>query len=115
MRRIGLVILASSLALAPLAAEAQQASKIWRIGVLTGLSPDASRWAPFREGLREFGYFEGKNIALEWRSSHGRSERFTDLAGELVRLNVDIIIAPDNPAIAAAQKATRTIPIVMIV
>ncbi len=51
---------------------------------------------------------------LVWRPSHGRTERYTDLAGELVRLKVDVIIAPDNPTIAAAQKATKTIPIVMI-
>jgi hypothetical protein len=101
-RRAFITVVGGRILAAPLAVEAQQAGKIWRIGVLTGLSPDAPRWTPFREGLREFGYVEGKNIAVEWRSSHGRTERFTDLADELVRLKVDVIVAPDNPAIAAS-------------
>ena len=94
--------------------EAQQAGKIWRIGVLAGLDPGGPRWAPFREGLRGLGYVEGQNIVLESRSSGGRAERFPDFAAELVRLKVDVIVAGDNPAIAAAQEATRTIPIVMV-
>ncbi len=68
---------------------------------------------PFHEELRELGYVEGRNIVLEWRYSGGRAERFADLAAELVRLKVDLIVAGDNPAIAAAQRATQTIPIVM--
>ena len=99
---------------APLAVEAQT-GKVWRIGVLTGSTAQSSpRWVPFREALREFGYVDGQNIALEWRSSGFRAERFPDLAAELVRLKVDVIVAGDNPAIAAAQKATRTVPIVMV-
>ncbi len=97
---------------APFATTAQQAEKVWRIGVLA--TQPGPRWAPFRERLRELGYVEGQNIAIEWRSSGGRSERYPDLAAELVRLKVDVITAGDNPAIAAAQKATRTIPIVMV-
>ena len=99
---------------APPAVEAQ-AGKVWRIGVLTGApTGESPRWAPFREALREFGYVEGQNIALEWRPSGGKAERFPDLAAELVRLKVDVIVADGNPAIAAAQRATRTIPIVMV-
>jgi putative ABC transport system substrate-binding protein len=102
--------LSASLLAAPVA---QSAWRVWRVGVLSGLSPDAPRWIPFREGLREFGYIEGKNIAFEWRSSRGQAQRFGGLASELVRLKVDVIVASDNAAIAAAQQATRQIPIVM--
>ena len=99
----------------PLAVEAQPAGKVWRIGVLFGIAgPESPRAAPFREGLRELGYVEGQNIAFEWRLSGGQAERFPDLAAELVRLKVDVIVAGDNPAIAAAQRATSTIPIVMV-
>ena len=97
----------------PVVIDAQPENKIWRIGYLTGLPRDSPRAVPFLEGLRELGYIEGRNILLEWRYSGGRAERFPDLAAELVRLKVDVIVAGDNPAIAAAQRATRTIPIVM--
>src|SRR5882724_3390047 len=113
MRRIGLAVILSLLA-APLAGEAQPTEKVWRIGVLTGTAREAPRAAPFLEGLRGLGYVEGQNIFLEGRASGGRAERFSGLAAELVRLKVDVIVATDNPAIAAAQKATKTIPIVMV-
>jgi len=113
-RRAFIAMAAGSILSAPLAGEAQQAGKISQIGLLFNTPPDAPRLVPFREGLRELGYIEGKNIAFVWRPSHGRTERYTELAGELVRLKVDVIVAPDNPTIAAAQKATKTIPIVMI-
>ncbi|MSQ62981.1 MAG: hypothetical protein EXR33_03965 [Betaproteobacteria bacterium] len=85
-----------------------------RIGVLTSASPESDRGRALREGLREFGYVEGQNIAFEWRESGGRADRFPDFAAELVSLNVNVIVAADNPAIAAAQKATKTTPIVMV-
>jgi len=114
MRRIGLaVVLVLNIILEPFASEAQP-GKVWRIGVLSALPPEAPRWQPFHEGLRGLGYVEGRNIAFEWRSSGGRAERFPDLAAELARLKVDVIVAGDNPAITAAQKATKTIPIVMV-
>jgi putative ABC transport system substrate-binding protein len=81
---------------------------------MTSASPESDRGRALREGLREFGYVEGQNIAFEWRVSGGRAERFPDFAAELVGLKVDVIVAADNPAIAAAQKATRTTPIVMV-
>jgi len=109
-----IVSLVLSLLAAPLAATAQPGGKVWRIGVLTVLAPESPRWAPFHQGLRELGYVEGQNIAFEWRLSGGRPERFPALAAELVRLQVDVIVAGDNPAIAAAQQATSTIPIVMV-
>ena len=115
-RRTFLGMIAGGLLAAPLAAEAQKAGKVPRVGVLGVLSPEGS--APyasaFGEGLRALGYVEGQNVAIEWRHAHGNAERFPDLADELVRLRVDIIWAPNDPAIAAAQRATRTIPIVMM-
>src|SRR5262245_60138933 len=99
----------------PIAVESQQTGKVWRIGVLGGVAgPESARWATFRKMLRESGYMEGQNIAIEWRMSGGRAERFPDLAAELARLKVDVIVAADNPATAAAQRATKTIPIVMV-
>jgi len=102
-RRAFIAMAAGSILSAPLAGEAQQAGKISQIGLLFNTPPDAPRSVPFREGLRELGYIEGKNIAFVWRPSHGRTERYTELAGELVRLKVDVIVAPDNPTIAAAE------------
>jgi len=109
MRLIGLVILASSLTLASAAGEAQPSTTIPRIGLLA----DSTSWEPLRLGLRDLGYVEGKSFALEERSSQGRNERFSALASELVRLNVNIIVTWGTPATLAAKQATPTIPIVM--
>ena len=116
MRRIGLAVaLALSLGLAQLGAEAQQAGKVPRIGVLWGYSPsDVSRFAEaFRQGLASLGYVEGRNIVLQERWSEGKSDRLPSLAAELVRLNIDVIVAASTPAARAAQQATKTIPIVL--
>jgi putative ABC transport system substrate-binding protein len=102
-------VVAVLLLAAPLAAEAQPSATIPRIGLLA----DATSWEPLRLGLRDLGYVEGKSIALEERSSQGRHERFSDLASELVRLNVNIIVTWGTPATLAAKQATTTIPIVM--
>jgi len=109
MRLIGLVVLGFSL-LAPLAADAQPSTTVPRIGLL---APDATPWEPLRIGLRDLGYVEGKSIALEERNSEGRNERLSDLASELVRLNVNIIVTWGTPATLAAKQATTTIPIVI--
>jgi putative ABC transport system substrate-binding protein len=109
-----IVTLTLSLLAVPFASGAQPAGKVWRIGVLIGAPRETPRYAPFHQGLRELGYVEGQNLVLEWRSSGGQAERFPALAAELVRLQVDVIVAGDNPAIAAAQQATSTIPIVMV-
>jgi len=96
-------------------AEAQQVKKIPQIGVLSpGLSAAAAPILEgFRRGLRELGYTEGKNIAIEYRLAEGKVDRLPDLAAELVRLNVDVIVAAGGtPAILAAKNATSTIPIV---
>jgi putative tryptophan/tyrosine transport system substrate-binding protein len=96
-------------------AEAQQPGKIYRIGLL--ISASTAVTAPyieaFRQGLRELGYTEGKNIILEIRGGGAEPGRLSDLAAELVRMKVDIIVAGGNPAVRAAMKATSTIPIVM--
>ena len=96
-------------------AEAQQARKVPRIGYLTAtsLSPNVARIDAFRQGLRELGYVEGKNILIEWRSGEGKLERQGELAAELVRLKVDVIITSGPTITRAAKEATVTIPIVM--
>ncbi len=117
MRLIGLaVVLAVSLALAPLAPGAEQAGKVSRVGVL---SPFSSSFGPgpsfeaFRNTLRELGYVEGRNIALEYRWADGRYDRLPGLIGELIRLRVDVIFSAwSTPAALATEKATSTIPIV---
>jgi putative ABC transport system substrate-binding protein len=85
---------------------------VWRVGVLSpGLSPLGLLEA-FRQGLRDLGYVEGRNLAIEWRFAEGRNERLPDLAGELVGLKVHCIFAVNTPAALAAKSATGTIPIV---
>ncbi|MBM2803131.1 MAG: transporter substrate-binding protein [Deltaproteobacteria bacterium] len=96
-------------------AQAQQSTKIPRIGYLANVSPsvNAARTEAFRQGLRELGYVEGKNIVIEWRSSEGKADRLPGLAAELVRLKVDVIVTAGGGSTRAAKKATVTIPIVM--
>jgi len=96
-------------------AQAQQATKGPRIGYLSASSAAAlsSRIEAFRQGLRELGYVEGKNIVIEWRSAEGKLERLPDLAAELVRLKVDIIVTSGPVLTSAAKEATSTVPIVM--
>src|SRR2546422_4135591 len=115
MRRIGLVILAVSLVLAPLAVEGQKRT-IPRVGVISAVTREAQvPWADaFREGLRTLGYVDGGNVTVEWQYTDGRAERFAEAAAELVRLKVDVIVAANNPAVAAALAATKMTPIVMV-
>jgi putative ABC transport system substrate-binding protein len=96
-------------------AEAQQPKKVARIGYLAGSTPDAqsARIEAFRQGLRELGYVEGKNIVIEYRYAEGKLERLPALAAELVRLKVDVILTAGPPATRAIKEATVTIPIVM--
>ena len=108
--------LALSVLAAPLAAQAQQPAKVSRIGMLWAFSPEHPESRPlldrFRQALRELGYVEGRNIAIEGRSAEGRIERFPALAAELVRLKVDLIVAGSTSQALAAKRATSTIPIV---
>src|SRR6059058_2689661 len=96
-------------------AQAQQPSKIPRIGYLTAssLSAIADRAEAFRQGLRELGYVDRKNIVIEWKSAEGKVDRLPALAAELVRLKVDVILAAGPTVTRAAKDATSTIPIVM--
>ena len=96
-------------------AEAQQPKKIPRIGFLTGVSSptNSARHEAFRQGLRELGYVEGKNIVIEYRSAEGKFDRLPALAAELVRLKVDIIVTGGGATTRAGKAATTTIPIVM--
>jgi putative ABC transport system substrate-binding protein len=110
------VILAFALLASPLVAETQPRTRLGRIGVLTlstaSSGPDAEA---FRQGLREHGYVEGQSIAIEHRDAAGRADRLPALAGELVRLEVDVIVTQSNVAALAAKQATQTIPIVMAI
>ena len=96
-------------------AQAQQSTKIPRIGYLTGasLSANSARHEAFRQGLRELGYIEGKNIVIDWRSAEEKLDRLLAHAAELVRLKADIIVTGGSSPTRAAKEATTTIPIVM--
>jgi putative ABC transport system substrate-binding protein len=96
-------------------AEAQQPKKAPRIGFLSGSPPSSikARTEAFRQGLRDLGYVEGKNIVIEWRSAEGKRDRFPALAADLVRLKVDLIVTAGPLVTRAAKEATSTIPIVM--
>ncbi|TMA91467.1 MAG: hypothetical protein E6J74_22090 [Deltaproteobacteria bacterium] len=94
-------------------AEAQQPTKIPRIGYLGGATSNAARIEAFRQGLRELGYMEGKNLVIDWRYAEGKPDRERAIAAELVRLKVDVIVTVGSTATRAAKEATATIPIVM--
>jgi putative ABC transport system substrate-binding protein len=114
-RREFITLLGGAAVTLPLSARAQQSGRVYRIGVLE-MSPAASNTANFdalRKGLRELGYVEGQNLVLEYRSVDGRPERFPQLAAELLRLNVDLIVTRGTPAVMAAKNATGTVPVVM--
>jgi len=116
MRSIGLaVVLTLGVLWAPLAVEAQPPDKVYRIGVLERASPtvNVANLESFRQGLRALGYVEGKNLVIEYRSAEGHDERFADLAAELVRLKVDLILTRGTPAALAAKHATPVIPVVI--
>ena len=111
----GVLAIAFTLAICEAVALAQQPKKVPRIGFLgaTSSSTIAGRLEAFRHGLRELGYVEGKNIVIEYRWAEGKFDRLPDLAGELVRLNVDVIVTGGPADTRAAKKATATIPVVM--
>jgi putative ABC transport system substrate-binding protein len=115
-RRFLLTSLAGALA-APHGADAQQPTKVARIGYLTtadvATAPHHLREA-FLKGLRDLGYVEGRNLVIEIRSAEGKFERLPALAAELVALKVDVILAPASVHVLAAKQATRTIPIVFV-
>src|SRR5712671_2319357 len=99
---------------APVATQAQQVAKVYRIGYLSNSSAAANPhlFEAFQQGLRELGWVEGQNITIDPRFAEGRSDRLSDFAVEVVRLKVDVIVATSTQAILAAKNATGTIPIV---
>jgi putative ABC transport system substrate-binding protein len=100
---------------APLAADAQQEGKVYRIGYLRYLAcAEPAFFTDLRRGLRELGYAEGHNLVIECRAAPGRADKIPDHAAELVRLNVDVIVAEGTISALAAKQATRTVPIVMV-
>ena len=107
--------MSATLLAAPGVAEAQQTGKVYRIGFLGALSPSdtSPRLDAFRQALRELGWVEGQNIVIDYRFADGRFDRLPDLAAELVRLNVDLILVPSTQPALAAKQATTTTPIVL--
>jgi putative ABC transport system substrate-binding protein len=114
MKRREFITLLGGAAAWPMAVRAQSNAKLHRIGVLETTSPssNATNVAALRQGLRDHGYIEGQNLLLDYRSADGRAERFPELAAELIRLNVDLIVARGTPAVMAARDASRDTPIV---
>jgi putative ABC transport system substrate-binding protein len=111
---LGLSVIAFVLMVAGTVAQARQAKQVPRIGVMhSGSKSDVSDKA-FRQGLRDLGYTEGKNIVVEYRYAEGKLERFPDFAAELVRIQVDIVVTSSDPGARAAKNATNTIPIVIL-
>jgi putative ABC transport system substrate-binding protein len=111
----GIFTIAFAFAFGAVEARAQQPAKIPRIGYLSGasLSDLVGRIEGFRQGLRELGYVEGKNIVIEWREAKGNFDRVRELADELVRLKMDVIVSPGPAVTRRLKEATSTIPIVM--
>ena len=114
-RRVFLGTLAGGLLAAPLAAEAQRTSAMPIIGYLEAASPSLVQpmREAFRQGLQEHGWVENRNVRIEYRSAEGRNERFPEMAADMVRLNVNVMVVTGEPMIIAAKQATSTIPIVM--
>src|SRR4030095_7556329 len=114
MRLIGLAVVLS-LTVAPLAVWAQQPGKVYHVGILGEAASDPSEarlWQAFRAGLQERGWIEGKNILIESRWAEGNSARLPELAADLVRLKVDLIVTRGSIYVQAARRATSSIPIV---
>jgi len=115
-RRAFIGTLAGGLLAAPLAAEGQQSGRVPRIAWLGGQARETAHpyVQAFQRGLKDLGWIEGQNIVIEWRFSGGRAELLPDLAAELVRLRVDLIVVPSSPTALAAKNATKTIPLVTV-
>jgi putative ABC transport system substrate-binding protein len=109
-RRSFITLLGGAAATWPLAVSAQPAAKVWRMGFIA--HGHESFYDALFEGLREYGYEEGRNLIVERRYARGQAERFKEFAAEIVRLNVDIIVVVTTPAALAVKNATKTIPIV---
>ena len=114
MRRREFITHVGSAAAWPLTARAQP--KVWKVGILGAVSRQdfSGPYAAFIKGMRELGHIEGNDFIVEWRSAEERYERFPELIAELVALKVDVIVSGTSPAYRALQRATDTIPIVML-
>jgi len=116
-KKITVLALSALLLGLSVSAEAQQSKKVPRIGYVSG-SGDPKTPTPqieaFRQGLRDLGYIEGKNILVEYRYAEGKQDRYPSLVAEIMQLKVDVLVSPAPPAILAAKQATKTIPIVMV-
>jgi len=115
-RRAFLATLTGGLLAAPFAAGAQQTGKVYRIGFLGNSTAalEANLVGPFREGLRDLGYVEGRNVLIEYRWAEGKYDRFPALIGELLALKVAVIVTAGTPATLAVKKATTSVPLVML-
>jgi len=115
-RRAFTTLLGGAAVVWPIAARAQQAGKVHRIGVLETISTtlNVANFYALREGLRQLGYAEGQNLVIEYRSADGRDDRFPGLARELLALKVDVIVTRGTPAAKAVKNATSTVPVVMM-
>jgi putative ABC transport system substrate-binding protein len=115
-RRAFLRIVPFALLASPLAVQAQPTGKVYRIGFLGNSTAalEANLVGPFREGLRDLGYVEGRNVQIEYRWAEGKYERFPELVAELVALKVDVMVTAGTPAALAVKRATVTIPLVMV-
>src|SRR5262245_20857134 len=116
MRKITVVVLSAALVALSVRVEAQQTGKIFRIGFLdpSTASGSAVLFDAFRQELSELGWIEGKNITIEYRFAEQKRERVSELAADLVRLKVDLIVATTTPSALAAKSVTATIPVVMV-
>jgi putative ABC transport system substrate-binding protein len=116
-RRKLIVALGAGALAAPFGAFAQPQTKVWRVGFLSSRHVDFIDsdvyYGPFRQGMRELGYVDGKNLIIEWRSAEGKNERLPGLAAELLQLRLDVIVTGGTPATSAMQKTATTMPIVM--
>lgn len=116
-RGIGFIlVLALGILLGPLATHGQQAEKLYRIGFLGNSTAalEANLVGPFREGLRDLGYVEGRNVVIEYRWAEGKYERFPALIAQLIAQKVDVIVTAGTPATLAVKKATTAVPLVMV-
>src|ERR1700674_5649446 len=113
MRRRQFITGLAGVAAWPLAAAAQQPRRVWRVGFLAPARPTLAMLSAFRDGLRERDYIEGQNLSIDVRWPQGPFEQNPSVAAELIRSNVDVLVAWASPAVIAARRATSTIPIVM--
>ena len=99
----------------PLAAEAQQTGKVYRIGLIGVDAAEEPGHTALRQGLRDLGYEEGKNLVIEYRAAEGQYDRLPPLTAELVRLKIDVLVTSTTPGARAAKQATTTIPVVVAI